>query len=206
MLVDPNTGDERTFTFDYSFWSHDSFRVDDNGIFVPTSPKYADQNVVYEALGKQVLDNAWEGYNCCLFAYGQTGSGKSYSMVRANACIYMNLHTYALFSNCLYRSVMGLTLESCPSPAHRYSSVFEPPLVRIDHIRFSSQFSRSITRGCRTCSPIRTEDQKEASKFASTKRWACTCKTSVNTPLTATRKLKRKWMRAREISRLVQHR
>ena len=81
MLVDPNTGDERPFTFDYSFWSHDSFRVDDNGIFVPTSPKYADQNVVYEALGKQVLDNAWEGYNCCLFAYGQTGSGKSYSMV-----------------------------------------------------------------------------------------------------------------------------
>ena len=48
---------------------------------VPTSPKYADQNVVFEALGKQVLDNAWEGYNCCLFAYGQTGSGKSYSMV-----------------------------------------------------------------------------------------------------------------------------
>jgi hypothetical protein len=37
--------------------------------------------MVYEALGKQVLDNAWEGYHCCLFAYGQTGSGKSYSMV-----------------------------------------------------------------------------------------------------------------------------
>ena len=42
---------------------------------------YADQQIVYEALGKQVLDNAWEGYHCCLFAYGQTGSGKSYSMV-----------------------------------------------------------------------------------------------------------------------------
>jgi len=28
-----------------------------------------------------VLDNAWEGYHCCLFAYGQTGAGKSYSMV-----------------------------------------------------------------------------------------------------------------------------
>jgi hypothetical protein len=27
------------------------------------------------------LNNAWEGYHCCLFAYGQTGSGKSYSMV-----------------------------------------------------------------------------------------------------------------------------
>jgi kinesin family protein 13 len=28
-----------------------------------------------------VLDNAWQGYHCCLFAYGQTGSGKSYSMI-----------------------------------------------------------------------------------------------------------------------------
>ena len=69
-LVNPNTGDERTFTFDYSFWSHDGFYVDDNGINIPTNPKYADQNVVFEALGKQVLDNAWQGFNCCLFAYG----------------------------------------------------------------------------------------------------------------------------------------
>lgn len=52
---------------------------------VPTSAKYADQNFVYNALGKQVLDNAWEGYNCCLFAYGQTGAGKSYSMVSRHA-------------------------------------------------------------------------------------------------------------------------
>ena len=27
------------------------------------------------------MDNAWQGYNSCLFAYGQTGSGKSYSIV-----------------------------------------------------------------------------------------------------------------------------
>lgn len=32
-------------------------------------------------MGREILDNAWEGYHCCLFAYGQTGSGKSYSMV-----------------------------------------------------------------------------------------------------------------------------
>jgi hypothetical protein len=42
---------------------------------------YADQDMVYNELGKQVLDNAWQGYHCCLFAYGQTGAGKSYSMV-----------------------------------------------------------------------------------------------------------------------------
>lgn len=28
-----------------------------------------------------MLNNAFEGYNACLFAYGQTGSGKSYSIV-----------------------------------------------------------------------------------------------------------------------------
>lgn len=48
----------------------------------PTSSgKYADQEKVYNAVGKSILDNAWQGYHCCLFAYGQTGSGKSYSMI-----------------------------------------------------------------------------------------------------------------------------
>jgi hypothetical protein len=46
-----------------------------------TGDKYADQKVVFEKIGKKILDNAWEGYHCCLFAYGQTGSGKSYSMI-----------------------------------------------------------------------------------------------------------------------------
>ena len=27
-----------------------------------------------------MLDNAFEGFNTCIFAYGQTGSGKSYSI------------------------------------------------------------------------------------------------------------------------------
>jgi len=42
---------------------------------------YADQQYVYDCVGEEILNNAWEGYHCCLFAYGQTGSGKSYSMV-----------------------------------------------------------------------------------------------------------------------------
>ena len=75
-------GQEKTFTFDHSFWSHDAFETKD-GVSVPKgedSP-YADQDLLYQKLGKQVLDNAWSGYHCCLFAYGQTGAGKSYSMV-----------------------------------------------------------------------------------------------------------------------------
>ena len=75
-------GQPRTFTFDYSFWSHDCYIEKEDGYLSPdSSGKYADQNFVFDALGRQILDNAWEGYHCCLFAYGQTGSGKSYSMV-----------------------------------------------------------------------------------------------------------------------------
>ena len=75
-------GQPRTFTFDHSFWSHDSYIELENGYLSPdSSGKYTDQNMVFDVLGKQILDNAWEGYHCCLFAYGQTGSGKSYSMV-----------------------------------------------------------------------------------------------------------------------------
>ena len=75
-------GQPKTFTFDHSFWSHDSYTVEEDGYFKPdSSGKYADQAYIFSVLGKQILDNAWEGYHCCLFAYGQTGSGKSYSMV-----------------------------------------------------------------------------------------------------------------------------
>ena len=75
-------GQPKTFTFDHSFWSHDSYIELENGYLSPDdSGKYTDQKIVFETLGKQILDNAWEGYHCCLFAYGQTGSGKSYSMV-----------------------------------------------------------------------------------------------------------------------------
>ena len=74
-------GKERTFTFDHSFWSHDGYKVLDDGYLQPVEEEYADQKKVFDAVGRQILENAWEGYHCCLFAYGQTGSGKSYSMV-----------------------------------------------------------------------------------------------------------------------------
>ena len=60
-------------------------------MFAAKGSRYADQNKVFKDLvsfseslfyqGNEVLDNAFEGYNACLFAYGQTGSGKSYSIV-----------------------------------------------------------------------------------------------------------------------------
>lgn len=61
---------QHTFAFDKSYWSFD--RKDDN---------YAGQDNLHNDLGKPLLDNAFQGYNNCIFAYGQTGSGKSYSMM-----------------------------------------------------------------------------------------------------------------------------
>jgi hypothetical protein len=80
-IIHDITGKPKPYTFDYSFWSHDGFDEEDGISKAKSGSNYADQEAVYQALGKQVLDNAWEGYHCCLFAYGQTGSGKSYSMV-----------------------------------------------------------------------------------------------------------------------------
>ncbi|ROV89593.1 hypothetical protein VMCG_09928 [Cytospora schulzeri] len=62
--------EERNFTFDNSFWSHNT-----------NDPHYAHQEDVYNSLGEEFLDHNFEGYHTCIFAYGQTGSGKSYTMM-----------------------------------------------------------------------------------------------------------------------------
>jgi hypothetical protein len=74
------------------------------------SGKYADQQKVFEALGKNILDNAWQGYHCCLFAYGQTGSGKSYSMIGfgTNKVIYIFINK--LFYRGLYQLLVTIFL------------------------------------------------------------------------------------------------
>ncbi|XP_059611327.1 kinesin-like protein Klp98A isoform X2 [Phlebotomus argentipes] len=58
------------FTFDYSYWSFDHH--DDH---------YVSQEEVYEDLGTDVINCAFQGYNACVFAYGQTGSGKTFTMM-----------------------------------------------------------------------------------------------------------------------------
>ncbi|XP_060594339.1 kinesin-like protein KIF28P [Ruditapes philippinarum] len=71
----------KRFAFDHSYWSHSEYNERSDGYLEASGSKYADQQRVFDDLGRGVLDNAWKGYNCSLFAYGQTGSGKSYSMV-----------------------------------------------------------------------------------------------------------------------------
>lgn len=82
MLLNEKSEIDRTFSYDYCFWSHDGFKTLSDGYNEPASASspYADQHKVYELMGRELLGNALQGYNCCLFAYGQTGSGKSYSI------------------------------------------------------------------------------------------------------------------------------
>ncbi|XP_030626800.1 kinesin-like protein KIF13B [Chanos chanos] len=61
----------KVFAYDYCFWSMDEAET----------AKFAGQDVVFQCLGESLLDNAFQGYNACIFAYGQTGSGKSYTMM-----------------------------------------------------------------------------------------------------------------------------
>ncbi|XP_060912710.1 kinesin-like protein KIF1B isoform X1 [Labrus mixtus] len=73
IIANPKAPKEpaKTFSFDYSYWSHTT----------PEDPSFASQNLVYNDIGKEMLQHAFEGYNVCIFAYGQTGAGKSYTMM-----------------------------------------------------------------------------------------------------------------------------
>ena len=55
---------EKTFTFNSCFDS-----IDPGGV------SFSSQEDVFRTLGTDILDNAFNGYNACVFAYGQTGSG-----------------------------------------------------------------------------------------------------------------------------------
>ncbi|KAG8178989.1 hypothetical protein JTE90_012501 [Oedothorax gibbosus] len=60
----------KSFAFDQCFWS-----------FNENHHHYASQETVFNSLGADILDNAFQGYNACILAYGQTGSGKSFTMM-----------------------------------------------------------------------------------------------------------------------------
>uniref|UniRef100_A0A8C4SF77 plus-end-directed kinesin ATPase n=1 Tax=Erpetoichthys calabaricus TaxID=27687 RepID=A0A8C4SF77_ERPCA len=72
-IINPKNPKEpaKSFSFDYSYWSHTSLE----------DPSFASQYRVYNDIGKEMLQHAFEGYNVCIFAYGQTGAGKSYTMM-----------------------------------------------------------------------------------------------------------------------------
>lgn len=57
-LIDAD-GQKKPFNYDYSFWSHSGFEVDQDGYNRPVGDKYADQKRVYEEIGSSILVNAW---------------------------------------------------------------------------------------------------------------------------------------------------
>jgi hypothetical protein len=71
-IKNPETNEEKAFTFDYSYWSHTN----------PSDPSFASQKTVFDDLGVLVLENAWKGYNVSLFAYGQTGMHLLYQLIQ----------------------------------------------------------------------------------------------------------------------------
>ncbi|XP_013103860.2 kinesin-like protein Klp98A [Stomoxys calcitrans] len=71
-LRDAGRENHHDFTFDYSYWSFDK-----------NDKHFATQEQVYNDLGTDVIDCAFQGYNACVFAYGQTGSGKTFTMMGA---------------------------------------------------------------------------------------------------------------------------
>ena len=50
------------------------------GILRKNEESYADQQAIFEEVGREVIENFYQGYNCCLMAYGLKGTGKSYLM------------------------------------------------------------------------------------------------------------------------------
>ncbi|KAK6997914.1 StAR-related lipid transfer protein 9, partial [Biomphalaria glabrata] len=72
----PEFGDHRErikqFTFDFCY---------DGASEVSKTSAVPCQEQIYQDMGTEILQDAIEGYNACMFAYGQTGTGKTYTMM-----------------------------------------------------------------------------------------------------------------------------
>ena len=59
-LFTSGPGLKHNFSYDQCFWSFDE-----------NCETFATQEYVYNKIGKPLVENAFDGYNTCLFAYGQ---------------------------------------------------------------------------------------------------------------------------------------
>merc|ERR1719261_1241145 len=128
---DSSRKEEKEFAFDNSFWSFDGFEEESNGYCraIPGGP-YADQQYVFDQLGSDIIQNAWDGYHCCLFAYGQTGAGKSYSMVGygANEGI-VPISCASIFERIGQNTDSALTYEVTVSMLEIYNEAIQDLLI-----------------------------------------------------------------------------
>eukprot|EP00743_Colponemidia_sp_Colp-15_P005318 GILK01005718.1.p1 GENE.GILK01005718.1~~GILK01005718.1.p1 ORF type:complete len:1016 (+),score=245.98 GILK01005718.1:37-3048(+) len=80
--VNPN-GKVRQYAVDHAFWGGGGSGQDVKGGVANTT--VADQQHVYDVMGKPMVDDALSGIDTSLFVYGQLGSGKSYTLFGTSA-------------------------------------------------------------------------------------------------------------------------
>jgi hypothetical protein len=110
---------KRDFTFDFSYWSHDAFHIDANGVAVPDSDRYADQKRVFLDLGQGVLKNAFGGIFamvCVLFDILKDSTRRCLHMARRGRARSLGAHSWsALMSGSRTRWwATATTKASCP--------------------------------------------------------------------------------------------
>ena len=70
ILIHPETKKDKDFSFDFSYWSHDGFKdVDGESQAVPGT-HYATQRMVFNDLGREVLNSAYSGANALVTRNG----------------------------------------------------------------------------------------------------------------------------------------
>lgn len=78
-------GECRTFHFDRCF-GVDIAAVNESEPFANTydidfTTQRPNQELVFDEIGRDMIESAFQGFNCTVLAYGQTGSGKTHTMV-----------------------------------------------------------------------------------------------------------------------------
>ena len=64
-------------TSNVEFFFIDFFRYQFDRVFSPEE----NNEIVYDDVGKEIIESALDGFNSTIFAYGQTASGKTYTMM-----------------------------------------------------------------------------------------------------------------------------
>jgi kinesin family protein 1 len=99
----------RDFFYDHCLWSVSS-----------RDSNFANQQSIFEAVGRPVVDFVLAGYNTCVLAYGQTGAGKSYTMLGSSR----ETSQYGLIPRICFSLFEDLEQASAHKMGHEFSVDF----------------------------------------------------------------------------------
>lgn len=78
-------GECRTFHFDQCFGVDNAAANETepfaNAYDIDLATQRPNQELVFDEIGRDMIESAFQGFNCTVLAYGQTGSGKTHTMV-----------------------------------------------------------------------------------------------------------------------------